>query len=653
MVPIVKPSDLSLPRVPSAPTLSPDGRTAAVSVTRIDPDADDYTSQLWLVPTDGSGPPRQLTRGWRDTAPRFSPDGRWLAFLRAVRDEPAPGVEPSTVRAGRAQIWVLPVDGGEPRRLTDHPLGAEGPPVWSPDSTRIAYAARVPEPGRYGTVRGRSADNEPPRRITGLLYRSDGLGFTLDRRRHVFVVDALVDAAEPVQITEGDFHHHGVDWSPDGAALAIVAARHAGHDDDLRTDVFVCRPDGSGLRALTDGGLAVEQPRFAPDGRSVYVAGIETDGWHGVCRNDGVWAVPVAVDAGPPRRLTDPERYGLTAPEGEIEVTADGVLFLNEHRGAVELLRMPFDGGEPDVLVSGPRQVLGVAARGGTIVATVADPASWGELAVVEPAGLRVLTAWNSGRPEVYEQQELEATAPDGYPVHGWVVRPAGEGPHPVLLMIHGGPFSQYGWRLFDEAQVYAGGGYAVVMGNPRGSSGYGEAHGRAVMGDVGARSADDLLALLDAALKAGDLDGSRVGVLGGSHGGFMTTWLAAHHGDRFRAAISERALTAIDSFTGTSDIGCRFAADLYGPDPGQRQRQSPLEYADRIGIPMLIIHSEQDWRCPVEQAQRLFVALRLNGVPAELLLFPGEGHELSRSGLPSHRVARFEAILDWWRRHL
>jgi dipeptidyl aminopeptidase/acylaminoacyl peptidase len=237
--------------------------------------------------------------------------------------------------------------------------------------------------------------------------------------------------------------------------------------------------------------------------------------------------------------------------------------------------------------------------------------------------------------------------------VHGWVVRPEGQGPHPVLLMIHGGPFAQYGWRLFDEAQVYAGAGYAVVMGNPRGSSGYGEAHGRAVVGDVGEVTAKDLLALLDAALKSPDLDASRVGVLGGSHGGFMTTWLAAHHGDRFKAAISERAVNAIDSFTGSSDIGWFFGADLYGADRAQQDRQSPLTHADRIDTPMLIIHSEHDWRCPVEQAQRLYVALKLRQVPVEFLLFPGEGHELSRSGLPSHRIARFEAILDWWRRWL
>jgi dipeptidyl aminopeptidase/acylaminoacyl peptidase len=173
------------------------------------------------------------------------------------------------------------------------------------------------------------------------------------------------------------------------------------------------------------------------------------------------------------------------------------------------------------------------------------------------------------------------------------------------------------------------------------------------IVGDAARLAAIDLFALLDAALATGGLDGSRAGVLGGSYGGYMTTWLAAHHGDRFKAAVSERAVNAVDSFHGSSDIGWFFAADLWGTDSANWPGQSPLTYADRISIPMLIIHSEHDWRCPVEQAQRLFVALRLRGIPAEMLLFPGEGHELTRSGRPSHRAARFEAVLDWWSRHL
>lgn len=650
----MKPSDISRVRVPGVPTLSPDGRSAVVAVQQIDAEADAYTSQLWIVATDGSAPPRRLTHGWRDAAPVFSPDGQWLAFQRAGReDDTAPGAH-----APRPQLYVLPVAGGEPRRLTDHPLGT-GAPVWSPDSTRLAYTARVPENRRYGSAEKVTPDKEPPRRITRMRYRMDDFGFTGDRYSHLWTVQVHSEAPSPVQLTGGGYEHSEVHWSPRGDLLAFVSARHPERDENLRSDVFVCAPDGSGLRALTDGGLGVGQPRFTPDGATVCFSAsrLGPDELTGVCRNEGLWSVP-ADGSAEPRPLTDQERFNLASPGGMIETTPDGVLFTNEHRGAVQLLRVPYDGGEPEVLVDGQRQVTGVATAAGVLVVTVADPYSWGELAVRAPDGrLQTLTAWNAAYPVevgVREMVEVHARAADGYPVHGWLLKPDGPGPHPVLLMIHGGPFTQYGWRLFDEAQVYSGAGYAVVMGNPRGSSGYGEAHGRHVIGNVGESSAIDLLAMLDAALD-GDptLDRNRVGVLGGSHGGFMTTWLAAHHGDRFKAAISERAVNAIDSFTGSSDIGWFFANDLYGTNLDQQAKQSPLTHADRIRIPMLIIHSEQDWRCPVEQAQRLFVALKRRAVTVELLLFPGEGHELSRSGLPSHRVARFEAVLDWWRRHL
>jgi dipeptidyl aminopeptidase/acylaminoacyl peptidase len=654
---IVKASDVSLVRLLGHPTISPDGSAAVVSVRRIDLDADDYTSQLWLVPVDGDEPPRQLTYGWRDDTPHISPDGRWLAFVRAQRQDPkAPGPRPET----RPQLYLMPLAGGEPRRLTEHPLGVENP-VWSHDSRRMAYLARVPEERRYGTVEGVSAEKEPPRRITRLFYRLDGLGFRNDRPRHVFVIDALATEPAPVRITDGDAYHDvdhlDLDWSPRENLLTFAAARHDDRDDDLASDIWVVNADGSGLRALTDTSMSADQPRFSADGTAICFLADELGPARrdATIRNHVVWSVPLDGSE-PARRLLDQERYHVPFREGRLVATAEGLVFQNENRGAIEVLLVPYPGGEPKVLLDGPRQATGVAVAGDTLVAVVTDPASWGELVVRRGDAERRLTKWNepfASTVDIRPQEEITGTAPDGYPVHGWVLRPNGDGPHPVLLMIHGGPFTQYGWRLFDEAQVYAGAGYAVVMGNPRGSSGYGESHGRAIKGDVGERSAVDLLALLDTALKADDLDSTRVGVLGGSHGGFMTTWLAAHHGDRFRAAVSERAVNAIDSFVGSSDIGWFFAGSLYGEDPARQQAQSPLTYADRIRIPTLILHSENDWRCPVEQAQRLFVALKLRGVPTEMLLFPGEGHELSRAGLPSHRIARFEAILDWWRRYL
>jgi dipeptidyl aminopeptidase/acylaminoacyl peptidase len=642
----MKPADIALLHTLGKPSITPDGASVVVAVTRPDLETDDYRGHLWIAPTDGSAPPRPFTTGWRDTAPAYSPDGAWLAFLRAAGGE-GPGSRP--------QLHVMPTGVGEPRRVTDLPLGA-GAPVWSPDSRRIAFVARVPDQGRYTSGR---ADAEPPRRITTLQYREDNLGFFIDRRSHVFVVDPFGEPGpEPVQVTSGDFDDAAVAWSRDGQSLAFVSARHDARDTDLVTDIWLCAVDGSQLRPITRGAsadgpkLSIDQVRFTPDGTSVCFGAAELgeSGRELEGRNAGVWSVP-ADGSVPPRRLTDAETIHLLR-DSTIETTPDGVLACAERRGAVELLLVPYEADEPKSLLSGERQVEGVAFAESMLVAVVADPRSRGELIAVAQGSERQLTSF-AAIPSPLTMEEMTAAAPDGYPVHGWIVRPEGPGPHPVLLMIHGGPFTQYGWRLFDEAQVYADAGYAVVMGNPRGSSGYGQAHGKSIIGDAASSAAADLLALLDAGLATGGLDGSRTGVLGGSYGGYMTTWMAARHGDRFKAAVSERAVNAVDSFHGSSDIGWVFAGALWGSDPAGWAAQSPLSYADQISIPMLIVHSEHDWRCPVEQAQRLFVALKLRGIPAEMLLFPGEGHELTRSGLPSHRVARFEAILDWWGRHL
>jgi dipeptidyl aminopeptidase/acylaminoacyl peptidase len=640
------PADLALLRTPSAPSLSPDGRLVVVAVGRIDLDANAYRGDLWVTPTDGSAPPRRFTTGKLDGRPRFSPDGRWIAFLRADDDD-------------KPQLHVMPADGGEPRRLCEHPLGAEAF-AWSPDSTRIAYVARVPEPGRYGTDKDVPPDKEPPRRITTFQYRLDNLGFTNDRRPHLFVVDARSEGAAPVQLTRGDYDHGDPAWSPDGSAVAFVSARHETRDEDAASDVFVVPAEGGDPVRVTTTDLAVSRPAFSPDGGTIWFCGVPTDL---AGRATVLWSVP-ADGSAPPSRLTDPERFDHDPAFGggggvlPLLVDEQAVTTVSMRRGAVPLLRFPVDGGEPRPLLEGHRQVQDYDARGGVVAAVVSHPTSGGEVVVVRdgPEG-RERTVTDFGAPlqaaaSLRPMTELEATAPDGAEVHGWVLKPAGPGPFPVLLMVHGGPYAQYGWTLFDEAQVYVGAGYAVVMGNPRGSAGYGESHGRAIVGDFGNLDAKDVLALLDAALTDPDLDDDRVGVMGGSYGGYMTSWLVAHS-DRFRAAISERACNAFDSFEGASDIGWLFVDQYVGTDPGRVAAQSPLTHVDRIRTPMLLIHSEHDWRCPVEQAQRLFVALKQREVEAELLLFPGEGHELSRSGLPSHRIARFEAILDWWARHL
>jgi dipeptidyl aminopeptidase/acylaminoacyl peptidase len=639
------PADLRYLRTPTSLSLSPDGRLVAVAVGRVDLDKNTYRGDIWVVPTDGSASPRRFTAGPRDGRPRFSPDGRLLAFVRAADDDAKP------------QLHVMPADGGEARQVCEHPLGVEAF-AWSPDSTRIAYQARVPEPGRYGTDADVPPEKEPPRRVTLFNYHVDNLGYTFDRRPQLFTIDVTAEDAEPVQVTRGDFDNTEPAWSPDGKLLAFVSARHETRDDDVYNDVFVAPVAGGDAVRLTRTDTWVSRPAFSPDGSRVHYCAPEAEDGNMAGRTTGIWSV-AADGSHAPQRHTDEERFDVEsfAAHGPCLLLTedDAVTTIGLDRGAVGLFRYPVAGGEPTRLVGGRRQLQDYDRAGGVLAAIVTTDQSAGEVAVFQGGGERVVTDFGAllaRSASLRPYQELHATAPDGYPVHGWLVKPAGQGPFPVLLAIHGGPQAQYGYVLFDEAQVYAGAGYAVVLGNPRGSGGYGDAHGRAIVGDMGNLDAKDLLALLDAALTDQELDASRVGVMGGSYGGYMTSWLVGHT-DRFVAAISERAVNAPDSFEGSSDIGWIFNDWYYGTDPERVRAQSPFAYVDTIRTPMLLIHSEHDWRCPIEQAKRLFVALKRRGVEVELLIFPGEGHELSRSGLPSHRLARFEAILDWWARHL
>jgi dipeptidyl aminopeptidase/acylaminoacyl peptidase len=296
-----------------------------------------------------------------------------------------------------------------------------------------------------------------------------------------------------------------------------------------------------------------------------------------------------------------------------------------------------------------------VAAAAGVVTVSVSDATSAGEVAVLVDGSLRRLTDFSAAvrATGLVAAEELLVTARDGQEVHGWVLEPSGPGRHPTLLVIHGGPFAQYTGALFDEAQVYAAAGYGVVMCNPRGAAGYGQAFGRAIKERMGTVDMSDVLDFLDGALAAHPrLDGERVGIMGGSYGGYLTAWTIAHE-HRFAGAVVERGFLDPELFVGTSDIGTYFSEQYTGADATRRQAQSPQAVVGQVETPTLVLHSEDDLRCPLSQAQRYHLGLVRAGVETELLIFPGENHELSRSGRPRHRVQRFEAILDWWDRFL
>jgi len=649
------------------PSLAPDGSFAVFATSRPDVAADRAVGQLWRVDLRdvAHATPRRLTRGVADRAPRLSPDGARIAFLRGDED-------------GRAQVFVMDAGGGEPVQATDATAGV-GAFDWSPDGTRLAYAARVPETGRYGTVEGRDAAAEPPRRITGIRWHANGLGYIIDRPSHVFVIDApdpgaepfyapapvvvpegerapkqIVVAAEPVQLTEGSVSHHGVVFTADGSEVLTVPDEIETERRDLRSSLIAVAVDGSGRREVVgrDRQLSIGDVAVARDGTIVLLA--SDVGAHGidfVAPGVGLWLVePDGV-----RALTDSETLDLGEVDSHITPLGDDFLVQNRTRGRVELLRVSRDGTvttvfDGDVEVAGHDAV--TTSRGERIVVAYRTPDSFGELAVVGAGAVTEFGATARDR-DVVVPVELEIAGRDGYPVHGWVAVPEGSGPFPVILQIHGGPYATYGIHLFDETQVLVDAGYAVVYCNPRGSAGYGRAHGRSIRQRMGTVDFHDVIDFLDGAIASdGRLDGDQVGIMGGSYGGYLTAWVIAHD-HRFAGAIVERGFLDPASFVGTSDIGSFFGDEYVGTDPEQVAAQSPMAVISQVTTPTLVLHSELDYRCPLEQATRYYATLKRQGVEAEMLVFPGEDHELTRGGRPRHRVERFDAVVEWWRRYL
>ncbi|MFJ1765805.1 S9 family peptidase [Amycolatopsis sp. NPDC088138] len=651
----MRPADIEALVVPGRPALRGDLLLTAVQHPDLKTNA--AHSALRRVSLDGTE--SAWTHGPHDSAPSISPDGRWVAFLRAGDGKGADG---------RPQLHLMPADGGDAQRLTSLHLGA-GEPVWAPDSRRIAFVARVPEAGRYGTADADDETPEPaaeaPRRITRMDYRIDDVGFLRDRVQRLFAVDAVAafeegELLEPEPLTPGEFDPAHPVWTPDGTRIVFTAPPEWGAAESDSRDICAIAAEGGDPEVVVHCPGYSERPAFGADGTLFYYGQSFED--HREAASTGLYAATPEFGVGPvkARRLTDIETVDCEGSAGPPVAREADVLVAVRNRGAVELRAVAFAAADAPLadltVVYADRSALrSFTVDGPVIAAVVATLETSGEVVLLAPAAPRVLTDYSKPlrdkglRPVL----ELETTAPDGYPVHGWLVLPEGEGPHPVLRVVHGGPFTQQDWAVFDEAQVYASAGYAVVLGNPRGSAGYGQQHGHAITHAFGTVDVDDVLALLDKALERPDLDASRVGIMGGSYGGFMTSWLAAHHGERFKAAWSERAVNAWDSMVGSSDIGYTFVDSYIGADPEVQRDRSPLSYADKIRIPFAVVHSEQDWRCPLEQAQRMFVALRRAGADAEFVLFPGEGHELSRSGRPRHRVQRFDAILEWWGRHL
>jgi dipeptidyl aminopeptidase/acylaminoacyl peptidase len=651
--------DIGRIRTVESPVLSPDGRRIAYTVTQVDAEANTYRSALWLASTDATSSPRQLTSGRHlDRAPSWSPDGTTLAFVSNRGDEPR---MPHT-------LHTIPVEGPGEIVTLDRRDEAFETISWSPDGRRLLFVSRVRD-GGYDVV---DETARPPRRVDRLFSRSDGIGWTSDRPRQVFVIEAA-GYTSARQVTDKRVDVHSPTWAPDGVRIACVAALHDDADLGMENDIWILEVDApeKPWRKVTQTDAVFFFPSFDEGGtRLAFLQRRGPNGGRIGHRHARLAVVDLADDvrtvltAGLDRHCTI---WGV----GQRPIWIGTTLYVGvEDEGRGSLLAVGLDS-TVSFVDKEQRVLTGFDVRDGVIAFTATRIAMPSELYVrvgeVERRASNHQDEFVRSFPPI-PAERFEVISEDGETVDAWIMRPAGYEPgttYPCILNIHGGPWTQYGESWFDEFQLYASAGFAVLFSNPHGSTGYAESFARKILSGVssedpgtgwGGLDFSDMMAVVDAAIDRFDfVDPERLGVMGGSYGGWATSWTITHT-NRFAAACSERAINNHVSADWSSDMGGVILKET-GVDalvhPEELVRMSPLTYVRDIETPVLIVHSEGDLRCHIEQADALFVNLRRLGKEVEYWRFPGESHDLSRTGSPAHRIQRAELIIDWFSRKL
>lgn len=644
------------------PRISPDGQWVAYVRVTVDKMENGYKRNIWLSPTAG-GNAIQLTRSGKDSTPRWSPDGKTLAFVSSRADKP--------------QIFLLPVTapGGEARQFTSMANGA-GSPEWSPDGTQLLFLAGMnaderakedsgekpapPVDKLEGKHRNERRDEDEKKKIDPRIHERIpyrvGTAYNTDRYQQIYVM-LVTEDAKPRRLTNVDANHISPRWSADGQFIYACRPANIEADEPFRqARLYRINVENGEHERLTGDDFGDYEVIPSPDGHWLAIARFPLDEVASM-RLNRLSVMPVGGTTDDIRDLNmelDLQPAAIRWHEGSLYFSAEGY-------GSSAIYRVSPEGGEVVKVVGGERKQnpFDISANG-QIAAAVSTPEHPQELFLYRDGEELQLTNIHKSLMEeltVQPANRLVYKAPDGYEIEGWYILPTDyeQGKqYPLILNIHGGPHIMWGpsdENMWLEWQYHAARGYVVFYCNPRGSAGYGENHQLAVFAQWGDLAYGDIMMGLEALLNTGFVDPDRLGVTGGSYGGYMTTWILAHT-DRFKAGVSQRGVYNLLSFFGTSDIPS-FVLNEFGvtplDDPTFLWNHSPLAHAHKIKAPLLIMHSENDFRVPVSEGEQLFGYLRRNGVTTQLVRYPREGHELTRTGEPEHRIDNLKRVVDWF----
>jgi dipeptidyl aminopeptidase/acylaminoacyl peptidase len=646
----------------SDPQLAPDGQRVAYvehwieEVEKESKKRPAYRSALFL----SDGPDRQprrltYTATGNDRMPRWSPDGRELAFV-------------STRDGDKPQLYVLDLAGGEAQQITRTKELSEGVQEfsWHPSGVLFCFTSnghRDEEERKYVELHDEKVyENHLP-------FKFEGEGLLDKRRAQLYRINR--DGSECTQVTNLPRAVSMPLWSPDGQQIAFISQNEATPEHVWITDLFVINADGMELRQLTRSLGPISSHTWSPDGAGLAYMG--HDRRHGLATTSKMWLVDL-LD-GEPRCITDSfdgeigdiasgDAHLGSQPQRPVWAMDSRITFVALVKGQAGLYRVPAEGGAVELINTSGLSLVNFTQRDDMIAFAGETNARAAEVYTMrigkQPQRRSHAADAFFSTYRIQPPEHVEFTSTDGQAIEGWVIRPIAadedDRKHPLILYIHGGPHTAYGNGFIHEFQVLAAAGFGVFFTNPRGSSSYGEAFADAVRRHFGEKDYEDVMSAADLATSWEWVDPQRIGVAGGSYGGYMTNWIVTHT-DRFAAACTQRSISNLLSFAGTSDVGPEFICDEFGALPWTDEAillaKSPIRYVKHVKTPMLILHQEEDQRCPIEQAEQLYTALVELGVPVKFVRFPEEGHELLRSGQPQRRVNRMHHIVDWFTRYL